>query len=100
MRHALVHRLASFDVAFQEAGLANAEEIAYRFHAQVRELEGIYARAAGLRRGWEPEMLVEGSDMRENLQTYPLHCRLEGFSHSLKLIILHRDNPSYVFLCA
>lgn len=51
MRHALVHRLASFDVAFQEAGLANAEEIAYRFHAQVRELEGIYARAAGLEEG-------------------------------------------------
>eukprot|EP00913_Durusdinium_trenchii_P012768 g11987.t2 len=48
---AFVKRLASFDVAFQEAGLANAEEIAYRFHAQVRELEGIYARAAGLEEG-------------------------------------------------
>ncbi|CAL1162970.1 unnamed protein product, partial [Cladocopium goreaui] len=46
-----MQRLLRFEEEFHKAGIANADEIAFRYSTQSRELEGIYARLEGVEHG-------------------------------------------------
>ena len=65
------HRLSRFEEEFRKAGVANAEEIAFRYSAQSRELEALKKRGRLMALLWAIQLVPVCSSLvlSQNLRT-------------------------------
>lgn len=84
-------RLLHFEEEFHKAGIANADEIAFRYSTQSRELEGIYARLEGVEHGIQrgEETFQELCSWKEkhSFSIFNLERRTSEAESQLKLIM-------------
>lgn len=84
-------RLLRFEEEFHKAGIANADEIAFRYSTQSRELEGIYARLEGVEHGIQrgEESFEQLSKWKEkhSFSIFDLERRTSEAESQLKLLM-------------